>query len=68
MNKMTSERSKHRNFLALLFISKGEEMVDNFLRQEVPIILNTFNRATVKGKLKTEINKKRQVVSGWVDG
>ena len=47
--------------------NRGEEHVENFLRQETPILLNGFNPRTVKEKLNVEINKKREVVVGWVE-
>ena len=47
--------------------NRGEEHVENLLRQETPILLNAFNLQTVKEKLNVEINKKRGVVAGWVE-
>ena len=47
--------------------NRGEENVENILRQEVPILPNAFNRVTVKEKLNTETNKKREVVAGWAE-
>ena len=46
--------------------NRGEN-VENFLRQEAPILVNDFNPRTVKEKLNVEINKKREVVAGWVE-
>ena len=46
--------------------NRGEEHVENFSRQETSILLNAFNQQTVKEKLNVEINKKREVVAGWV--
>ena len=45
--------------------NRGEEHVEHFSRQEIPILLNAFNPGTVKEKLNVEINKKREVVAGW---
>ena len=47
--------------------NRGEEHVENLLRQATPILLNAFNPRIVKEKLNVEINKKREVVAGWVE-
>ena len=47
--------------------NRGEENVENFLRQEFPIVLSTFNRHNVKELLPAEINRKKGKIAGWVE-
>ena len=47
--------------------NRGEEHVEYFSRQGIPILLNAFNPRTVKEMLNVEINKKGEVVAGWVE-
>ena len=49
------------------YTNRGEENVESFLRQEFPIILNSFNRQYVKERFAAEINRKKEKIAGWVE-
>ena len=47
--------------------ANGEEYVDNYLSQKDPMLLNRFNQRIVKEEMRAEIDRKNEVVAGWVE-